>query len=127
MAENPNNNDNTTTGTSNVASATQTIFAKPFPDVSKIEVFTDHNFRRWQEHVSTLLDMYGVAHALTTAKPDSTTAATGSMRIRYAVTLYSVCYLTIYSMFMLLIRMRKIFGILLSSNILPKTSSDKGS
>jgi len=33
-------NDNAALGTSNVVSATQTIFAKPFPDVSKIEVFT---------------------------------------------------------------------------------------
>ena len=51
----------------------------------------------------------------------------GSMQIRYVVTLYSVCYLPICSMFTLLIRMRKIFGILISSNILSKTSSDKGS
>jgi len=44
MAENPNNNDNTSPETSNVVSATQTIFAKPFPDVSKIEVFIGQNF-----------------------------------------------------------------------------------
>ena len=61
MAENPNKNEN--------------IFAKPFPDVSKIEVFTGQNFRCWQERVFTLLDMYGVALALTTSKPDSTTTA----------------------------------------------------
>ena len=73
MAKNTNGNNNAAQRTSNVVSATQTIFAKPFPDVSKIEVFTDQNFRRWQERVSTLLDMYGVALALTTAKPDSTT------------------------------------------------------
>jgi len=75
MAENTNDNNNVAQGTSNVVSTTQTIFAKPFPDVSKIEVLTGQNFRRWQERVSTLLDMYGVALALTTAKPDSTTAA----------------------------------------------------
>jgi len=60
---------------SNTISATKTIFAKPFPNVSKIEVFTDQNFRRWQERVSTLLDMYEVSLALTTSKPDSSTVA----------------------------------------------------
>jgi len=53
----------------------QTIFAKPFSDVSKIEVFTGKNFQRWQERVSTLLDMYGVAFAFTTSKPDPSTTA----------------------------------------------------
>ena len=75
MAENTNNNDNLAPGPSNVVSATQTIFAKPFPDVFKIEVFTGQNFWRWQERVSTLLDIYEVALALTTAKPDWTTTA----------------------------------------------------
>ena len=76
MAEKTNNNNNNTaSGPSNVVSATQTIFARPFLDVSKIEVLTGQNFWRWQEGVSTLLDMYGVALALTTSKPDSTTAA----------------------------------------------------
>ena len=51
----------------------------------------------------------------------------GSMQIRYVVTPYSVCYLKICSVFMLLTRKQKIFGILLSSNTLPKTSSNKGS
>jgi len=74
MAENTDNN-NAAPETSNVVSTAETIFAKPFSDVSKIEVFTDQNFRRWQEGMSTLLDMYGVALALTTSKPDSTTAA----------------------------------------------------
>jgi len=72
MAENTNNN-NAAPETSNVVFAMQTIFAKPFLDVSKIEVFTGQNFRRWQEH--TLLDMYEVALALTTFEPDSSTAA----------------------------------------------------
>jgi len=44
MAENTNNNDNTAPGPSNVVSTKQTIFAKPFPDVSKIEVFAGQNF-----------------------------------------------------------------------------------
>jgi len=74
MAENTDdNNNNTAMETSNVVSATQTIFAKPFPDILKIEVFTSHNFRCWQECLSTLLDMYEVALALTTSKPDSST------------------------------------------------------
>jgi len=60
---------------SNGASGTSTIFAKPFPDVSKIEVFSSQNFRRWQERVSTLLDMYGVAYALMTSKPDTSSSA----------------------------------------------------
>jgi len=47
MAENTNNKNKTAPGMSNVVSATQTIFAKPFLDVSKIEVFTGQNFRRW--------------------------------------------------------------------------------
>jgi len=58
---------------SNGASGTSTIFAKPFPNVSKIEVFSGQNFRCWQERVSTLLDMYGVASALMTSKPDTST------------------------------------------------------
>jgi len=33
MAENTNDNNNVAQGTLNVVSATQTIFAKPFPDV----------------------------------------------------------------------------------------------
>ncbi|GMJ07122.1 hypothetical protein HRI_004381400 [Hibiscus trionum] len=40
-------------------------FAKPFPDISKIEVFDGENFKRWQEHVHSILDMHGVAFALT--------------------------------------------------------------
>jgi len=60
---------------SNGASGTSTIFAKPFPDVSKIEVFSGQNFRPWQERVSTLLDMYGVAYVLTTSKPDTSSSA----------------------------------------------------
>jgi len=75
MAENTNDNNNVAQRTSNVVSATQTIFTKPFPDFSKIEVFTSQNCRCWEERVSTLLDMYEVALALTTSKPDSTTTA----------------------------------------------------
>ncbi|OMO68765.1 hypothetical protein COLO4_29421 [Corchorus olitorius] len=44
-------------------------FAKPFPDISKIEVFDGNNFRRWIERVYSALDMHGVVFALTDAKP----------------------------------------------------------
>ncbi|GMJ03352.1 hypothetical protein HRI_004004400 [Hibiscus trionum] len=40
-------------------------FAKPFPDISKIEVFDGENFKRWQERVYSVLDMHEVAFALT--------------------------------------------------------------
>jgi len=68
-------NNNIAPEMSNGASETLTIFTKPFPDISKIEVFSSQNFQCWQERVSTLLDMYGVASALTTSKPDSSSPA----------------------------------------------------
>ena len=55
----------------NTVSGGQTIFVKPFSDVTKIEVFFGQNFQRWQEPVSTLLDMYEVVTALTSSKPNS--------------------------------------------------------
>jgi len=94
MAKNTDNNNNVAPGTSNVVSATQTIFAKPFPDVSKIEVFTRQNFRRWQERVSTLLDMYEVVLAFTTSKPDSTTA---TKQVDDWIHANKVCLLTLLS------------------------------
>jgi len=82
--------NNTVPDMSNGASGTSTIFAKPFPDVSKIEVFSGQNFRRWQERVSTLLDMYGVASALTTSNQTPVLLRSklkiGFMQIRYVVT-----------------------------------------
>jgi len=36
--------------------------------------YTLHLIRRWQERVSILLDMYGVAMALSTSKPDVSSA-----------------------------------------------------
>jgi len=68
-------NNNTVPEMSNSASRTSTIFVKPFLDVSKIEVFSGQNFRRWQERVSTLLDMYEVASTLTTSKLDTSSFA----------------------------------------------------
>lgn len=44
-------------------------YAKPFPDISKIELFAGQNFRRWQERVYSALDMHGVVHALSDPRP----------------------------------------------------------
>ena len=44
-------------------------YAKPFLDVSKIEVFANDNFKRWQERIFSLLDVHGVSYALTHSKP----------------------------------------------------------
>ena len=49
--------------------APQVTYAKPFPDISRIEVFNGENFKRWQERIFTVLDMHGVAYALTSLKP----------------------------------------------------------
>jgi len=54
MADDMDIDNNSTLEKPNDVVATQTIFMKPFLDVSKIEVFTGQNFRRWQERVSTL-------------------------------------------------------------------------
>ncbi|EOY30206.1 Beta-galactosidase 7-like protein [Theobroma cacao] len=45
-------------------------YAKPFPDISKIEVFDGRNFKRWQERIFSILDVHGVAFALIDSKPD---------------------------------------------------------
>ena len=67
-----NNNKNTSSMENpNTIFGGQTVFSKPFPYVSKIEVFCGRNFWRWQERVSTLSDMYGVVTALTSSKPNS--------------------------------------------------------
>jgi len=68
-------NNNTMMEMSDSALGTSTIFAKPFPDVSKIKVFSGQNFRRWQERVSTLLNLYGVASTLTTSKSNTNSPA----------------------------------------------------
>ena len=39
-------------------------YAKPFPDISKIEVFSGQNFKRWQERIYSTLDIHGVAWLL---------------------------------------------------------------
>jgi hypothetical protein len=56
----------------NVVLIPTTSYAKQFPDVTKIEEFDGQNFKRWQDHVHSILDMYSVANALTEPKPAST-------------------------------------------------------
>ncbi|KAG8481507.1 hypothetical protein CXB51_026373 [Gossypium anomalum] len=43
-------------------------FTKPFPDISKIEVF-DENFKWWQEHIFLVFHMYGVTFTHTEKLP----------------------------------------------------------
>ena len=48
-------------------------YAKPFSDISKIEVFSGQNYKCWQERIYSTLDMHRVAWLLTTenALPNS--------------------------------------------------------
>ena len=39
-------------------------YSKPFPNISRIEVFVGQNFKRWQERIYSTLDMHGVAWLL---------------------------------------------------------------
>ena len=71
---NTTNNSSDNVNNSNVQPSPTTApisYAKPFPDVSKIEVFDGQNFKRWHERILSVLDMHGVADALTEPKPDS--------------------------------------------------------
>jgi len=72
--EDSNNGKNKNVGDSTLVDDTNppamVTYAKQFPDVSRIEVFKGQNFRRWNERVFTLLDVHGVAFALTDVKPD---------------------------------------------------------
>jgi len=131
MADGVENNNNTTSEMSNSASGTSTIFAKPLSDVSKIEVFSGQNFRCWQERVSTLLDLYRVASALTMSKPNSSCPA---KQIEYWIHANKVCRHTmlnalsnnLFDVYCSYKEQRK-FVILLSSNTLSKMLSDKDS
>ena len=67
-------------------------FAKPFPDVSKIEVFVNEIFKRWQERIYSLLDICGVAYALTNAQPVAIVHAKSQESWQYA---NKVCWHTI--------------------------------
>ncbi|XP_071939234.1 uncharacterized protein [Coffea arabica] len=68
-------------------------FAKPFPDVSKIKIFANENFKRWQERVHSLLDIHGVAYALTESQPSATANAKTQEAWQYA---NKVCRHTIF-------------------------------
>ena len=41
-------------------------YAKPFLDISRIEVFFGKHFKHWQERIYSTLDMHGVAWLLST-------------------------------------------------------------
>ena len=68
-------------------------YAKPFLDISKIEVFNGDNFKRWQKRIFSVLDMHGVAFALTDAKPD----ASSTKQLELWVHANKVCRHTIIS------------------------------
>ncbi|XP_071912215.1 uncharacterized protein [Coffea arabica] len=73
--------------TSQPSSATVAValpFAKPFPDVSKIEIFANENFKRWQERVHSLLDIHGVAYAFTEPQPSAIADAKTQEAWQYA-------------------------------------------
>lgn len=38
------------------------VHVKPFPNISKIEIFSRKNFKRWQEIIFFVQDMHGVAY-----------------------------------------------------------------
>ncbi|KAL3348123.1 hypothetical protein AABB24_021664 [Solanum stoloniferum] len=62
--------DTTKVGTTSVAPLSVVLpYAKPFLDVSNIEIFSNENFKKWQERVFSLLDVHGVAHALLDPHP----------------------------------------------------------
>lgn len=41
--------------------------------MSKIEIFANENFKRWQERIFSLLDIHGIAHALLYPQPSANT------------------------------------------------------
>ena len=125
MTDNTDNNNNSAPKTSNVVSAMQTIFGR---------------LKNWSLHRSEFSDAGAWPPCWTCTKlllhlrllnPTKARLQNklmlGSMQTRYAVTPYSVCYLMICSISIALKRKKNIFGIPLSSNTLPKTSSDKAS
>ncbi|GMI75535.1 hypothetical protein HRI_001222800 [Hibiscus trionum] len=58
----PTNNNTRVPGTIQVIP--NATFAKLIPDISKIEVFDGKNFKRWQDHIYSVLDMHEVAFVL---------------------------------------------------------------
>lgn len=61
--ENNTNPETNTDATPTTPVSVVLPYAKPFPDVSNIEIFANKNFKRWQERVYSLLNVHGVAHA----------------------------------------------------------------
>nr|XP_009782342.1 PREDICTED: uncharacterized protein LOC104231104 [Nicotiana sylvestris] len=75
MANNTDAENTTDTANIDVTSAAPALvalpYARPFPDVSNIKIFTNENFKRWQERIFSLLDVHGVAHALLHPQPSA--------------------------------------------------------
>jgi len=70
--------ENSTTAFSPIANSIAAVtmsLAKPFPNISKIEVFAEKNFRRWQERIYGVLDIYEVAWVLTNPKTNDNAIA----------------------------------------------------
>jgi hypothetical protein len=70
--------ENSTTAISPITNSIATVIvslAKPFPNISKIEVFAEENFRRWQERIYGVLDMYEVAWVFTNPKTNDNAIA----------------------------------------------------
>lgn len=65
-------------------------YSKPFPDVSKIEVFAGQNFRRWQERINSTLDLsFCLCYLKATIFINTKTSPDMDLwKLRYAVTLY---------------------------------------
>jgi hypothetical protein len=94
------------------------IYAKQFPDVTKIEVFGGQNFRRWHGRVLSILDMYGVASALSEPRPPSTAPqnitdkwAQANKVCRHTILSTLYCSLTICSMSIALTMKQRQYGI----------------
>ncbi|CAH9079575.1 unnamed protein product [Cuscuta epithymum] len=75
----------------------QPIHAKPFPDISKIEVFSGANFKRWQERLFSTLDVHGVADVLTQSMPAKDNSPEGIKLLQQWTHANKVCRHTILS------------------------------
>ncbi|PHU17860.1 hypothetical protein BC332_13555 [Capsicum chinense] len=69
MTNNSTSDTSATEATPNTSVPVVLSYAKPFPDVSNIEIFASENFKRWQERIFLLLDVHGVAYALSQTQP----------------------------------------------------------
>lgn len=74
-----------------VSSAPPHDYMNSFPDISTIEIFNGRNFKRWQDSVFSILDIYGFSFALTHPKP----AVSSSTQMVFWT--YAVCRHTIIS------------------------------